>query len=121
MKSGEFMDNPIEKFKAWWDEVRLNTLLKQKSTSCVSTINDEGFPESRVVDVKEASDGGFTFCTYLDSSKGNDINRNPKVSLTLWWVHVGYQVRIVGYAEEIPALIASKYWVTRSRDAQMTT
>ena len=115
------MDNPIEKFKTWWEDSLSNTPLKQKSAVCVSTINNEGFPEGRFVDLKSVSENGFTFCTYLDSSKGSDIRRNSKVSLTVWWDHVGYQVRVVGIAEQISDLEASKYWQTRNRDAQLTT
>ncbi|TMN92905.1 hypothetical protein CWB72_03715 [Pseudoalteromonas phenolica] len=28
-----------------------------------------------------------------------EISRNPKVSLSVWWDHIGQQVRVVGLAE----------------------
>lgn len=114
-------ENPIEKFQQWWKKALANTPLKQKSAVCISTIDEMGFPSGRFVDLKSVSDSGFVFCTYLDSVKGKDIFRNPKVGMTVWWDHVGYQVRVVGVAEPIDEAEAAKYWRARSRSAQLTT
>jgi pyridoxamine 5'-phosphate oxidase len=115
------MDDPVDKFNNLWGQALLDTPLKQKSAVCVSTINADGFPESRFVDLKAASKCGLVFCTYLDSNKGNDIRRNSKVSLAIWWDHIGIQIRVVGEAQQISEEEAIKYWQTRSRDAQLTT
>lgn len=115
------MVDPVNKFNTLWEHALLDTPLKQKSAVCVSTINEDGFPESRFVDLKAVSESGLVFCTYLDSNKGNDIRRNPKVSLTVWWDHIGIQIRAVGVAQQISEEVASKYWQTRSRNAQLTT
>lgn len=115
------MENPIEKFKSWWETALVNTPLNQKNAVCVSTINENGFPSERFVDLKAVSDDGFTFCTYLDSQKGGDIRKNNKVSLTFWWEHVGYQVRVTGLASEIAEVEAQYYWDQRTKDAQITT
>ncbi|MFT5013643.1 MAG: pyridoxamine 5'-phosphate oxidase [Dinoroseobacter sp.] len=115
------MHNPLDKFNIWWQTALSDSPLNQKSAVCVSTINREGFPEGRFVDLKEVTERGFIFCTYFDSSKGNDIDRNPRVSLTIWWDHVGLQVRVVGLAKKISEAYASEYWATRKREAQLTT
>lgn len=115
------VSDPIKKFDLWWQQAKENSPLQQKSVVCISTINADGFPEGRFVDLKSADEEGFTFCTYLDSSKGQDIARNPKVALTIWWDHLGYQVRVVGSAKPIDDATAEKYWQTRNREAQLTT
>lgn len=115
------MDSPINKFKLWWQEALAESPLKQKSAVCVSTIDNNGFPSGRFVDLKEVSDKGFVFCSYLDSAKGRHISNNSKSSMTFWWDHVGYQIRVVGYAEEIAEIEANKFWETRTRSAQLTT
>lgn len=115
------MDDPIDKFNTLWGQALLDTPLKQKSAVCVSTINEDGFPESRFVDLKAVNKCGLVFCTYLDSNKGDDIRRDPKVALALWWDHIGIQIRAVGVAQQISEEEAIKYWQTRSRDAQLTT
>jgi len=115
------MEHPIEQFSQWWNTALEGSPLKQKSAVCVSTINEGGFPTGRFVDLKAADESGFTFCTFLDSNKGVDIRRNPKVALTIWWEHVGYQVRVTGVASQLAEEQAVAYWNTRSVDAQITT
>ncbi|MGJ3242867.1 MAG: pyridoxine/pyridoxamine 5'-phosphate oxidase [Opitutales bacterium] len=115
------MENPITKFGSWWNSALGQSPLKQKSAVCISTVDQDGFPSGRFVDLKSVNEEGFTFCTYLDSHKGQHILANPKVALTLWWDHVGYQVRVKGLAEPIPEDEAEKHWRARSRAAQLTT
>lgn len=115
------MDNPISKFESWWQEALADSPLQQKSAVCVSTIDEHGFPTGRFVDLKSVSEDGFVFCTYLDSAKGKHIARNAKASMTIWWDHLGYQIRVVGTAQAITANEADSFWQTRSRSAQLTT
>ena len=115
------MNDPIAKFKSWWQEAKEDSPLEQKSAVCVSTVDAEGQPDGRFVDLKDVSAQGFTFCTYLDSKKAEDIQCNPNVALTFWWEHVGYQVRVSGKASQIPGDLADNYWQSRSREAQLTT
>ena len=115
------MDNPISKFKVWWQEALSDSSLNQKSAVCISTIDENGFPSGRFVELKEVSDEGFVFCSYLDFAKGKQISHNPKSAMTFWWDHVGYQVRVIGHAEEITEVEAGRFWETRTRSAQLTT
>lgn len=115
------MDDPIEKFARWWSTALADTPMQHKSATCISTIGPDGFPSGRFVDLKAAGSEGFIFCTYLDSEKGRHISKNPKVALTIWWDHVGYQVRVKGAAELISDTEALGHWVGRSRDAQLAT
>jgi pyridoxamine 5'-phosphate oxidase len=115
------MENPFEKFNELWGNALLNSPLQQKSAVCISTIDSNGYPSGRFVDLKAVNDLGFTFCTYLNSAKGQHINENSKVALTLWWDHVGYQVRVLGVAQTIGEQEAVTYWKTRSKEAQLTT
>lgn len=115
------MENPIEKFHCWWREALTDSPLRQKNAVCVSTIDSSGFPSGRFVDLKSADEGGFTFCTYLDSPKGQHLRREPKAAITAWWDHAGYQVRIIGLAQSIDEAEAVRHWRARIRSAQLTT
>lgn len=117
----ENMENPIAKFNKWWEDALNNTPLKQKSAVCVSTINSDGFPTGRFVDLKEVTEKGFKFCTFLDSNKGGQIAVNSKIAMTVWWDHVGLQVRVVGNAQALTQQEATLFWESRSREAQLTT
>ncbi len=115
------MQNPIDKFNSWWKLAILETPLKKKNAICVSTIGKDGFPNARFVDLKAVDSEGFKFCSHFDSVKGKELHQNPKVALTIWWDHVGLQVRVIGIAKKITNDEAIKYWEGRSRAAQLTT
>jgi len=115
------MDNPIIKFESWWKEALANSPLQQRSAVCVSTIDENGFPSGRFVDLKAVSDSGFVFCSYFDSAKGRHISREPKTAMTIWWDHVGYQIRVVGFTQVISDAEADSFWKSRSKSAQLTT
>jgi pyridoxamine 5'-phosphate oxidase len=115
------MKNPFEQFNLWWKNALADSPLKQKSAVCISTIDQHGFPSGRFVDLKEVNETGFIFCTYLDSAKGEHLKHNPKIAMTIWWDHVGYQIRVQGSATPINQDQALKYWKTRSKEAQLTT
>lgn len=115
------MENPIAKFNEWWAIAKKDSPLHQKSAVCVSTIKSDGFPSGRFVDLKDADENGFTFCTFMDSNKGLEISKNPKVAITAWWDHASLQVRIVGLAQLISNDQATLHWQSRTRDAQLTT
>ncbi|XOV78861.1 MAG: pyridoxal 5'-phosphate synthase [Aestuariibacter sp.] len=115
------MDNPLDLLAKWWSEAKQNSPLQQKSAVCISTIDANGFPNSRFVDLKDIDEQGVIFCTSYQSQKAQDISRNPKVSLTAWWDHIGYQVRLQGDAQPIPVELANHYWQQRSHDARIAT
>ena len=115
------MNSPMQKFYEWRDIALFNSRLTHKQAVCVSTINKDGFPNGRFVELKEANNRGFSFCTFLDSTKGTEIAQNPKIAMTIWWDHVGFQVRIMGYAKALPETEATKFWQMRSRDAQIAS
>lgn len=115
------MDNPIKKFESWWREALADSPLQQKSAVCVCTVDEHGFPAARFVDLKSVSEQGFVFCTYLNSAKGKHLAKNPKIAMTIWWDHVGYQIRVVGIAKLITDVEADNYWKTRNKSAQLTT
>ena len=114
------MQQPLAQFETWWKEAQMDSPLQQKSAVCVSTVDEAGFPTGRFVDLKSVDEEGFIFCSNFDSAKGKQLQQNPKVALTVWWDHIGYQVRIQGIAEKIPAAHADYFWTTRSKSAQLT-
>jgi pyridoxamine 5'-phosphate oxidase len=115
------MENPFAKLRDWWQQAITNSPLKQKSAVCISTIDKQGFPAARFVDLKDITSTGLVFCSYLDSAKGAHIDHNNKVALTAWWEHLGKQIRVVGKASRISDRDANQYWQSRSRAAQITT
>ena len=115
------MHHPIDHFKTLWLDAKRCGVGRHRNAVCVSTIDAEGYPSSRFVDLKEAEDAGFVFCTHLDSAKALDMGRNPKAGITLWWEHIATQVRIKGACTAIADHEADLHWAGRLRDAQIAT
>jgi pyridoxamine 5'-phosphate oxidase len=85
----------------------------------LSTIGSDGHPSARVVLLKGADDGGFVFYTNTRSRKGRELAENPNVALTLWWPHIGSQVRVEGAAAAVSDAEADAYFATRARGSQL--
>lgn len=115
------MQDPLKKLDDWWQKAKLNSPLNQKNALCLSTIDEHGFPNSRFVDLKSIEPNGLTFCCCYDSPKGKNIKNNPRVSLTMWWDHVGYQIRMQGIATEADENLSSLFWASRTTGAKIAT
>lgn len=88
---------------------------------CLSTVDGDGSPHSRFVDLKAVHDDGFVFCTSYLSPKSGHIEANPRVALTFWWDHVSRQVRVAGRASRIPEAEADGIFRRRGRDAKLAS
>ncbi|ABE54456.1 Pyridoxamine 5'-phosphate oxidase [Shewanella denitrificans OS217] len=114
-------NNPFDVFKDLYQLAREKSVFKQKGAICISTIDEDGFPDSRFVDLKEIISEGFVFCTDYASKKGVSIADNSKIGLTVWWEHISTQIRVKGIASKVSEAQSQQYWDTRSRSAQLTT
>lgn len=111
----------MDAFRTLWAEARRHGTLPHRNAVCLSTIDADGCPDSRFVDLKQVDDAGFVFCTDLGSAKARDIARDPKACLALWWEHVSTQVRVKGSCIALPASDADRYWARRPHHAQFAS
>lgn len=111
--------NPMELFKAWYDEVQEKETELENNAMTLSTLDEKGFPKSRVVLLKRFNDQGFVFFTNYTSEKGKSIARNPKVSLSFYWPRMERQVMVKGCAEQLPASESDAYFKVRPRGSQI--
>lgn len=119
--AGERAGDPADAFKALWAEARRRGSLPHRNAVCLSTIDADGCPDSRFVDLKQVDDAGFVFCTDLESAKARDIARDPKACLAMWWEHVSTQVRIKGSCTALPSCEADRYWARRPQQARLAS
>ncbi|MES2799367.1 MAG: pyridoxamine 5'-phosphate oxidase [Bacteroidota bacterium] len=79
----------------------------------ISTIDLNGFPDSRIVYLKELLEEGAVFYSNYNSAKGKSIDANPKIHALLFWPGMERQIRIKGVVEKIPASMSDDYFNTR--------
>ena len=91
--------NPYDVFLKWIKEAINSNLIEEPNAMNVSTIEDDGYPRSRIVLLKDISNNGLTFFTNYNSNKGKSINKNNKVCVSFFWPPLERQVIIKGKAK----------------------
>lgn len=110
--------NPFEQLRTWLNEA-ISANETEPTAMVLSTIDEEGFPESRVVLLKELKDDGLVFYTNYESKKGNQIAQNGHVAVVFFWPKLERQVRIKGIAEKISDIESTDYFKSRPIDSQL--
>ena len=88
----------------------------------VATATAEGRPSARTVLLNSFDARGFVFYTHLHSSKGRELDANPRAALLFLWrsLHsAGIQVRIEGGVEVVGDDEADAYFASRARLSQI--
>ena len=86
----------------------------------VSTIDEDGFPQSRIVLLKSISERGFEFFTNTESAKARDIAARPQVSALFFWPQLERQIRFYGNCIELSRERAMAYFHSRPRKSQIS-
>jgi pyridoxamine 5'-phosphate oxidase len=110
--------DPIERFNELFAEARVAPC-HDPTAMTLSTVDGDGRPSARVVLLKGADADGIVFYTNARSRKGRQLDANPHVALTLWWPHIGWQVRVEGTAARVTDAEADAYFATRARGSQL--
>ncbi|WP_285723906.1 pyridoxine/pyridoxamine 5'-phosphate oxidase [Psychromicrobium xiongbiense] len=85
----------------------------------LSTIDPEGYPNSRNVLLSAFDGSGLYFHTDARSRKAADLELNPRVSLVLVWPEVGRQISVQGTVEQTSSAEAAAVFTARSRYLQL--
>ncbi|KTD52235.1 pyridoxamine 5'-phosphate oxidase [Legionella quinlivanii] len=87
--------DPFELFQRWFEEV-LQIEISDPTAMVLSTTDERGLPDSRVVLLKGLEQDSFLFYTNYDSAKAMQLNRTPYAALNFYWPQLVRQVRIRG-------------------------
>ena len=119
LSEAEASDCPIEQFERWFADVGKSE--KSDPTAMVlSTVDEQGRPDSRVVLLKETIDGSFVFYTNYQSAKSMHIQNNPYVALNFYWPEMARQVRIRGRVKRTSKVQSDTYFSSRPKASQLS-
>jgi pyridoxamine 5'-phosphate oxidase len=110
--------DPIVQFKLWFEEI-LDKEQSDPTAMVLSTVDEQGYPDSRVVLLKGVEDGGFVFYTNYQSAKGIQLQTNPHAALNFYWPQMARQVRIRGLVEKISSELSDSYFSSRPKHSQL--
>jgi pyridoxamine 5'-phosphate oxidase len=87
----------------------------------LATATPDGQPAARVVLCKDIvpQPGYLVFYTNYQSSKGRQLEKNPRVAALMHWDALHRQVRIEGVVLKSPAAEADAYFASRSWDKRL--
>lgn len=115
----ELSDDPLEQFDQWLDVARARSGLAMPESACLSTVDDDGYADGRIVLLKARDATGLVFYTNLLSAKGRSLTARPRATLTFHWELLARQVRVQGDVERVSEAEADAYFATRPRGSQI--
>ena len=104
--------NPFTQFEKWLNDA-LNSQVNEPTAMSVSTLGSDGFPQSRIVLLKDYNENGLTFFTNYNSEKGKALQRNAAIGLHFFWPELERQIRISGYAKKTSEEVSDFYFSSR--------
>ncbi|WAO84289.1 Pyridoxamine 5 -phosphate oxidase [Fusarium falciforme] len=96
-----FPNTPQAAFEMWVQEA-IEAGVKEPHAMTLSTVDDQGWPDARVLILKNVDARGWHFAVKGNSPKGKQLATNPYAALTFYWPEQGRQVRIRGRAVQLP-------------------
>lgn len=85
----------------------------------LSTAGADGFPDVRMVLLKDFDAHGFVFYTNTESAKGMQLGQNARAALCFHWKSLRRQVRVRGLVSQVSAEDADAYFQSRARDSRI--
>ena len=121
--TGAFADedaqpDPFEQFRLWLGEAHASGVL-QANAMTLSTIDEHGHPDARVVLLKGFDERGLVFYTHRTSRKGRQLAAHPHAALTFFWDILERQVRVLGPVEWTSDVESDEYFQSRPRSSQL--
>jgi pyridoxamine 5'-phosphate oxidase len=110
--------DPVEQSRKWIDDAIAAECIEANSMT-LSTVGDDGRPQSRYVLLRGLDEHGFWFFTNSDSEKGRALSVNPHGALTFAWLQLHRQLRVAGIVESLPDELSDAYFARRSRGSQI--
>jgi len=112
LEEADMADSPLTQFQTWFDEVKATDTL-DPTAMVLSTVDDAGHPNSRVVLLKGIDEDAFVFYTNYESTKGQELTKHPYAALNFYWPSLCRQVRVQGRVERVSREASEAYFAKR--------
>jgi pyridoxamine 5'-phosphate oxidase len=109
--------DPMEQFATWFAEAREDVPLDEAMS--LATVDEDGWPDARMVLLKGFGPAGFRFFTNYESAKGRELEANPRAALVIYWRELDRQVRVRGEVERLSPQDSDEYFASRARDSRI--
>ncbi|SHL05524.1 Pyridoxamine 5'-phosphate oxidase [Roseovarius pacificus] len=111
-------DNPFEIARRWLSDAT-ETEINDPNAMALSTVDETGLPNVRMVLLKEIGDDGFWFYTNYGSAKGRELEYAGKAAIVLHWKSLRRQLRVRGRVVREDGPEADDYFASRSLKSRL--
>ncbi len=111
--------DPLRTCARWLEDAYARSNLVFPNAVSLSTVDDDGWPEGRIVLVKSIDDRGLTFFTNYRSRKAKALDASGRAAITFYWPDLNRQMRVRGPVGKVSAEESDRYFATRPRGSQI--
>ena len=111
--------DPVRQFGIWMDQA-LRAEIDEPTAMTLATVSRDGKPSARMVLLKGFSEIGFVFYTNYNSRKADEIAKNHRAALVLYWKELERQVRIEGSVIKTSGKESDEYFLSRPLESQVS-
>ncbi|MFM1932625.1 MAG: pyridoxamine 5-phosphate oxidase [Bacteroidota bacterium] len=111
-------EDPFVQLERWMEDAR-KVDPDNYNAMTLSTVDEHGFPNTRIVLLRDLSRKGITFYTNYRSIKAKEIAHNAKIGINFFWPELERQVRLRGEARFLDAAESDAYFASRPRESQI--
>lgn len=110
--------DPIVQWQRWFAEAE-HAGCVEPNAFVLSTVDGEGWPQSRYLLLRGADAHGFVFFTNYESAKSRELLDAGRASMLFTWLQLHRQVRVVGTVERVTEAESDEYFASRPRGSQI--
>lgn len=114
----DLVADPVHQFTAWYEQAAAAGVAEPNAFT-LSTIDNLGMPNGRVVLARGVDDRGVTFYTNYSSAKSREMSATTTAAGTFAWLDLHRQVRFRGDVARLSAEESDAYFASRPRESQL--
>lgn len=115
---GDMAADPMHQWRRWHGDA-FDAGVAEPNAMTLSTVDEHGAPDARMVLVRGADDRGFAFYTNYDSVKSRQLDVHPVAAATFGWLDLHRQVRVRGTIARVDPTESDDYFGSRPRGSQV--
>lgn len=111
-------DDPFQIARDWLTEAE-KTEINDPNAIALSTVDETGMPNARMVLLKEIEDAAFVFYTNYESAKAAEVTQAGKAAFVMHWKSLRRQIRVRGVVTKEDGPQADAYYESRSLKSRL--
>lgn len=111
-------DDPFVIARSWLEEAR-ESEINDPDAIALSTVDDQGMPNARMVLLKDIEDAAFVFYTNYTSKKAQELDSAGAAAFVMHWKSLRRQIRVRGHVTREDGPAADAYFASRSLKSRL--